>query len=141
VLRGVLVDLRNAWGMSTRQLAFRLGVRQQTMAAFLDPEVDQGTRLETVSAICGALNLSISELFELHPNYGSQSSDRRWQMLRNSISAKALDEFVETAMLAAQVGTIDKLISNQLEMVRAIAEAQGIDVSGVKAEAKRIAKS
>ena len=24
VLRGVLVDLRNAWGMSTRQLAFRL---------------------------------------------------------------------------------------------------------------------
>jgi len=141
VLRGVLVDLRNAWGMSTRQLAFRLGVRQQTLSAFLDPEADQGTRLETVSAICGALDMSISDLFELHPVYGGQKTDRRWQMLRNSISSKALDEFVETAMLGAQVGTIDKLISNQLEMVRAIAEAQGIDVAGVKSEAKRIAKA
>ena len=85
--------------------------------------------------------MSISDLFELHPVYGGQKTDRRWQMLRNSISSKALDELVETAMLGAQVGTIDKLISNQLEMVRAIAQAQGIDVAGVKSEAKRIAKA
>ena len=126
--------------MSTRQLAFRLGVRQQTLSAFLDPEADQGTRLETVSAICGALDMSISDLFELHPVYGGQKTDRRWQMLRNSIGSKALDEFVETAMLGVQVGTIDKLISNQLEMVRAIAEAQGIDVAMVASQAKIISK-
>ena len=61
-------------------------------------------------------------------------------MLRNSIGSKALDEFVETAMLGVQVGTIDKLISNQLEMVRAIAEAQGIDVAMVASQAKIISK-
>ena len=141
VLRGVLVDLRNSWGMSTRQLAFRLGVRQQTLSAFLDPEHDQGTRLETLSEICAALGMSIGELFDLHPAYGEKAADRRWQMLRNSISPEAVDQLVETAMLGAQVGTINKLIANQLEMVRAIAEAQGIDVATVTNEAKRISKA
>jgi hypothetical protein len=124
VLRGILVDLRNAWGMSTRQLAFRLGLR-----------------LDTLSAVCGALDMSASELFDLHPNYGKDAGDRRWQMLRNSISPDAVDQLVETAMLGAQIGTIDKLIANQLEMVRAIGEAQGIDVASVKSEAKKIAKA
>jgi len=141
VLRGIVVDLRNTWGMSTRQLSFRLGMRQQTLSAFLNSEIDQGTRLETVSAICGALDMTISELFELHPVYGGQKSDRRWHILRNSINAKALDELVETAMLGTKVGAIDKLISNQLEMMRALAEAQGIDVASVQKEAKRIARA
>ena len=141
VLRGVLVDLRNAWGISTRQLAFRLGVRNQTISAFLDPTLQQGTRLETVASICGALDMTIGELFELHPGYGAAESDRRWQMLRNSLSPQALDELIETAMIGAQIGTIDKMISNQREMVRAIAQAQGIDVDGITEEAKRISKS
>tara|TARA_Y100001970_G_C14190771_1_gene835246 strand:- start:1239 stop:1766 length:528 start_codon:yes stop_codon:yes gene_type:complete len=141
VLRGILVDLRNAWGMSTRQLAFRLGLRQQTLSAFLDLDADQGTRMETLSAVCGALDMSASELFDLHPQYGKDAGDRRWQMLRNSISPEAVDQLVETAMLGAQIGTIDKLIANQLEMVRAIGEAQGIDVASVKSEAKKISKA
>ena len=139
VLRGVVIDLRNAWGLSTRALGMRLGVRQQTISGFLDKDIDQGTRVDTLSRMCGALDMNVAELFALHPIYrGEDRADRAWSMVKNSVDGKTLELFVESCLVGAQIGVLPGLISNMHSMVMSLAKAQGIDTSTVKREAKKM---
>ena len=139
VLRGVLIEMRNAWGLSTRALAMRLGVRQQTVSGFLDSDLDQGTRVDTLSRMCGALDMNVAELFALHPIYrGEDRADRAWSMVKNSVDGKTLELFVESCLVGAQIGVLPGLIANMHSMVMSLAKAQGIDTSTVKREAKKM---
>lgn len=137
VLRGVLLDLRNGWGLSTRQLAQRLGVRQQTLAGFLDSELDQGTRVETLSRCCVAMGMTPGELFSLHPNYeGAVGSDPAWGVVRNSLPPESVTQLVETIVIGTQMGVLPGFIANLHDMVTNLAESQGLDTSSAAAQAK-----
>ena len=142
VLRGVVIDLRNAWGLSTRALGFRLGLRQQTMSGFLDKDLDQGTRIDTLSRMCGALGMNVAELFALHPSYDTGvRSERAWSMVKNSLDNDTLEQFVECVLVGAQIGVLPTLIANMHEMVHSLAKAQGLDTSQSKKEAKAMTAS
>jgi len=141
VLRGVVIDLKNAWGLSTRAMAQRLGVRQQTFAAFIDDGMDQGTRVETLARMCIALDMGPGELFEMHPDYGeSRSADRTWQILRNSLPADSMATLLETVMIGNQLNVLPGFIKNMNEMVHNLAAAQGLDSSKVSKEARQISR-
>lgn len=140
VLRGIVIDLRNAWGLSTRALSFRLGVRQQTLAGFIDQDLDQGTRLDTLSHICAALDMTIDEMFALHPNYKTSAShERGWAMVRNSLDPESVKLFIEAVLIGSQIGVLPSLIKNLHQMTVSLAESQGIDTAGAAKEAKAIA--
>ena len=140
VLRGVVIDLRNAWGLSTRALSMRLGVRQQTMSGFLDKDMDQGTRVDTLSRMCGALGLNVAELFALHPGYDTGiRSERAWSMVKNSLDTGTLEKFIEAVLIGAQIGVLPSVIDNMHTMIHSLAKAQGLETAHAKREAKKMA--
>lgn len=73
VLRAVIFDLRAAYGWgSTAETARHLGLKQQTLAQFMD-EKQPGTRLETLSRVCTAMRMSPVDIFQLHERYNPAS--------------------------------------------------------------------
>lgn len=139
VLRGIVIDLRNAWGLSTRALAFRLGVRQQTLAGFIDQDLDQGTRIEVLSRICAALDMTADEVFALHPQYATGGkSERAWGMVKNSLDDKTLELLMESVLIGSKLGVLPGLVSSMRQMVEGVAEAQEIDTASSAKEAKSL---
>lgn len=142
IIRGVVIDLRNAWGLSTRQLAFRLGLSQNTLSGFIDSELDQGTRLETLTRICASLDVTPGELFDLHPQFEEKvSSDRAWAMIRNSLPEETVSQLLEAVLVGKQMNVLPGLIANLNEMVKGLAKSQSIDIRGAAREAKAISAS
>lgn len=140
VLRGVLIDIRNAWGLSTRALSARLGVRQQTISGFLDADLDQGTRVDTLSRLCGAMDMGVADLFALHPQYKSTTTNSRaWAMVKNSLDQESQERFLEAVLVGAQMGVLPGMIANLNDMVVNLAKAQGIDTGTAKKQAKQMA--
>lgn len=74
VLRALVWDLKNEvydW-KSVAETARRLGLPQQTLNDFLGPK-QSGLRLETLSKVCAAIQMSPVELLQLHERYHPES--------------------------------------------------------------------
>jgi len=127
VLRGVLVDLREAWSIPTKTLGKRLGLSQQTISKFLDADRPQGTRLDTLSKICAALNSGPGEVLSMHPDYEAEpGADSRWTLLKNSLPEKSLDQLVETIVLGANLDLMPTIIENQHIMVKRLVSSKDL---------------
>lgn len=78
VVREILLSLKhqNRWE-STAAMARRLGLKQQTVATFID-ESRSGTTIATLSTICAALQESPVAFFQRHERYrGDEDSHPR----------------------------------------------------------------
>ena len=118
VLRVILFDMKknNQWG-STAEMAHRLGLKQQTLATFMD-EKRTGTTIATLSTICAATQQSPIEIFHRHERYPPKEGDRpgfaddlifnRFRAILDRGEASRLLRLVE---LAKDVGALDEILT------------------------------
>ena len=142
VLKGVLCDLRNQSGGSTRSLARSLGVPPQTINGLLDDTVDTGARVTPLTRICSALDCSIGELFGRHPKYADadQVQHPLWATMAHAMTPKQLEQLARLVLLSQQLGIQESVIEQSLTMVESIATAQGIDTDSAKTAARDLAR-
>lgn len=132
VLRGVLVQLRNSMGITTSELARRVGVKQQSMSGLLSDAGDRGFTLTLVSQICAAMQIDIGELFSQHPQYGA-SEGEEIAALKAVTDKKQRVALGEALHLCSSIGIVDA----QIEQMRVTAEAIKASTEKVRAPTRR----
>lgn len=104
---GWVRSVRKAIGMSTRQLAERIGVTQQSTSKLEENELDDSATLKTMRRAAEAMDCKL--VYAIIPNQGKLEDIVRKQAYKK---AKAIVEPVNHTMLleAQEVGDLDKKI-------------------------------
>ena len=132
VLRGVLIQLRNSMGITTSELARRVGVKQQSMSGLLSDAGDRGFTLTLVSQICAAMQIDVGELFSQHPQYGAAEGEDVAAI--KAVTSKAQRTAIGEALhLCSSIGIVDA----QIEQMRVTAEAIKASTEKVRAPTRR----
>lgn len=133
VLRGVLVQMRNTMGISTSELARRIGVKQQSLAAMLSDRDDRGFSLSLISSMCAALEIDVGELFSMHPQYGS-SEDQSLTEIRAVTTEEERRALSDAVQLCSTLGIVRAQTEQMQATAEAIAKATGAaDITRKKA--------
>jgi DNA-binding Xre family transcriptional regulator len=127
VLRAIVWDMKLEHAWNTTRAAKQLGLRQQTLATFLDEKLP-GTTLDTLSRICAALKTDPVELFRRHERYKPETrapfaedtifdrfralltvdhARRLARLLEVLIDRQALAKVIEAAEVALQVRRLE----------------------------------
>jgi DNA-binding Xre family transcriptional regulator len=121
VLKGILIQQRNDLGITTSELARRLGLRQQSLSAMLSRQDDRGFTLRLLSDICASLGVSAGELFEMHPQYGTKD-ESSWARLKSVTTEGQRDELAKTLELASTLGMVQSQIDHIKSTVSVVAD-------------------
>ena len=138
VLRGVLVDMKRAQGLSTRELSQRIGIRQQSLSALLKDDDSRGCTLRFVSEVCAGLQQTVGELFESHPNYGSGDSSQAWGLICALTTSDQQAMLLETVMLAARTDTLDTIVEQMHSTAQGLAKSHRVDVKATQKQARQV---
>ena len=140
VLRGVLVELRNKWGCSTRQLAQRIGLPQQSISGYLDKRIDHSARIIMLSRICAALETTPGALLATAPAYRDlQDVDRidpEWLDIGLALTQENRQAMLEISLICAHADIARQVIEPTLTMARAFAKANGLDLDAIAKTAR-----
>ena len=134
VLRGIVIQWKNHLDISTNEAAKRLGVTQQTLSSFLNPEQTAGCRLELVSKICAALDLTPASLFSMHTLFKEEYEFRpqeHVQHLRGIIGDEMWEKAWQALTIASAIGMGPSVIEQAYNLAVSLAKAQGQDVGEV----------
>jgi DNA-binding Xre family transcriptional regulator len=138
VFRGIILEVKEAHDLSTRALAKKMGVRQQTLSTFLTPGETQGCRLALVSRLCASLDLSPVELFQIHPVFASDHGDLIAR-IRSNLSEETWVKFVEIIVVAQALSISEVWIEQAHSLVMSFAESQNHSTKSLVAKARKLA--
>ena len=133
VLRGVLIEWKEARGYSTNQAAHELGLRQQTLSSFLSEDEPRGCRLEFVSKVCAGMGITPIELFSRHEVFQEPDSQDASVMshFREGLSEDGWRKAVEVVFAAHALGITEVVVEQSHSLVMALAESQRLKVDEV----------
>ncbi len=127
---------------SKAELAKRVGIRAPSLAMLLSGE--QGMRVDVLSRVCAALNMTPAQFFALGGAYAddeTRTGDQEMMDAFRRLVPKASQERVcELGLLVGSTQMADEALEAALTFVRAVAAKEGVDVAAVKRNAKDFAK-
>ena len=127
---------------SKNELAKRVGIRAPSLAMLLAGE--QGMRVDVLSRVCAALDMSPGEFFALGGAYegdgGKPDDAALMDMFRRSVPESSRNKIIELGLLAGSTKFADEALDAALVFVRAVAEKNGVDTTAVKKSVRELAK-
>ena len=127
---------------SKNELAKRVGIRAPSLAMLLAGE--QGMRVDVLSRVCAALDMSPAEFFALGGAYESDETASEVEttiaMFRRTVPESSRVKLLELALLVGSTKLADDALDAALVFVRVVAEKNGVDAGAVKRTAKKKAK-
>ena len=141
VVKGIILDYKNQKGWSTRQMARRCGLRQQTLTTYLNDANENGGRIAILTHLCAGLGRDPVELFLLHPDIEIQEGEEYWQYkLQRQINTvnvppNVKNKLEELVILATYLYCFNNVVDQSLALVRSIAESQKVNLKQAKKNA------
>ena len=127
---------------SKTELAKRVGIRAPSLAMLLSGE--QGMRVDVLSRVCAALNMTPAEFFALGGAYADAEAKGTDQGLidsfRRHVPKSSQEKVFELGLLAGSTQFADEALDAALAFVRVVAAKDGVDIAALKRSAKNLAK-
>ncbi len=125
------------------ELAKRVGIRAPSLAMLLAGE--QGMRVDVLSRVCAALDMSPAEFFALGGAYddssGSTSEDASLlNEFRRAVPRSSREKIFELGLLAGTTRFADEALDAALTFVRAVAAKDDVDLKDVRRRAIALVK-
>jgi transcriptional regulator with XRE-family HTH domain len=141
VVKGIILDYKNHKGWSTREMARRCGLRQQTLTTYLNDSNENGGRIAILTHLCAGLGLDPVELFLLHPDIETQEGDGYWQnklqrqVNTANVSQAMKEKLEEIVILSTHLDCFNIVVEQSLALVRSMASAQKVDLKKARKSA------
>lgn len=133
LIRGIMLEFKTQKGWSTRELARRCGLTQQTVATYLTASRSKNSgRIALITHLCAGLNLSVVDLMKMHPVIQEQESEGAWieevaqTMKINDLSHATKDKIEEIMILASALDCFEIVVDQALGLLRSMASAQNL---------------
>lgn len=124
------------------ELAKRVGIRAPSLALLLSG--DQGMRVDVLSRVCAALDMTPGEFFALGGAHGADDqqsgSEAIIDLFRRHVPKASREKLFELGLLASATQFADEALDAALAFVRVVSKKDGVDIAAAKRSAKDLAK-